>query len=134
MAANKALTLGPVAVTTTNATTIAAPGSTSVVAANATVGSGIPTTNHYMLIRHIRLVNTTVAAITVSLFVGARAAAVAGTEFLGGALSIPANSPYDWYAGSQGLRIEFGATDAALCGGASALGVTFQAEGEIGFA
>jgi hypothetical protein len=88
---------------------------------------GFTMTQCYVILKHIRLVNKTAGAITVSLYVGATGAAAAGTEFLGTALSIAANSAYDWYGL---LRL-----DAAdfLTGSASAnTSITFEAEGEIG--
>jgi hypothetical protein len=84
-------------------------------------------TQPYLLLKHIRIVNTTGSAITVSLFIGATGANAAGTEFLGSALSIAANSAYDWYG--TGLRLD---STNFLTGGASASGCTLEAEGEIG--
>lgn len=126
MAANKLITLGPVALTTTNGTTLFTVGTAPGQAVNvktSTIGTQIT-------IRHLRLVNTSATPTTVSLFVGGAAAAAAGTEFLGSALSIAANSFTEWFGS---LRIATGDTAIALCGGASAANITIEGEGEIGF-
>jgi hypothetical protein len=74
-------------------------------------------------------VNKTGGAVTVSFYIGATGASAAGTEFLGTALSIPANSPYDWYGLLRLDSADF------LTGLASAgTSITFEAEGEIGIA
>lgn len=83
----------------------------------------------YLLITHIRIVNKTNAAVTVSLYIGTTGASAAGTEFLGTALSIPANQPYDWYG-----RLKLSATDFLTGLASAATSATFQAEGEIGIA
>ena len=122
MAANKIIRFGPVAMVTGSTPNLVNPNVTSLAGP-----VGFTMTQPYVIIRHIRLVNKTAGAITVSLYVGATAAAAAGTEFLGTALSIAANSFVDWYGL---LRL-----DAAdfLTGSASAnTSITFEAEGEIG--
>ena len=66
---------------------------------------------------------------TFSLYLGATGANTAGTEVIGTATSVAANSYVDWYGA---LRL-----DAAdfLVGGASAnTSLTIQGEGEIGVA
>ena len=122
MAANKVIRFGPVAMVTGSTPNLVNSAVTSLAGP-----VGFTLTQPYILIRHIRLVNKTAGPITVSLYVGATAASVAGTEFLGTALSIAANSPYDW---NGQLRLD--ATD-FLTGSASAnTSITFEAEGEIG--
>jgi hypothetical protein len=121
MAANKVIRFGPVALTNSAANII-----------NPTITSfsgstGFTVTGLYVIIRHIRLVNKTSGAVTVSMYVGATGGSAAGTEFLGTTLSIAADSAYDWYGM---LRL-----DAAdfLTGLASAnTSITFEAEGEVG--
>ncbi len=79
--------------------------------------------------RHIRIVNKTAGAVTFTLYLGATGANAAGTEVIGNATSVAANSYIDWYGA---LRI-----DAAdfLVGGASAnTSLTIEGEGEIGVA
>lgn len=122
MAANKVIRMGPVAMVTGSTPNLVNPNVTSVAGP-----VGFTMTQPYLIIRHIRLVNKTAGAITVSLYVGATAAASAGTEFLGTALSIAANSSYDWYGM---LRLDVADF---LTGSASAnTSITFEAEGEIG--
>lgn len=122
MAANRSLRVGPVHLTATLTTNILNP-------AAAGSGTGYTPTASYIILRHIRLVNTDSSARTVSLFIGATGADVAGTEFLGSALSIPATSAYDWYG-----QVRLDAAD-FLTGGASVTNVvTFEAEGEVGLA
>ena len=120
MAANKVVRFGPTTITAAaknlvnpNVTSIAGP-------------VGFTMTQPYVLIRHIRILNTTASAITTSLFVGATAGSAAGTEIFGSAISVPANSFLDWYGL---LRL-----DAAdfLTSTASGAGLTFDAEGEVG--
>jgi hypothetical protein len=122
MAANKVIRFGPVAMVTGSTPNLVNPNITSLAGP-----VGFTMTQAYVIIKHIRLVNKTAGAITVSLYVGATAAAAAGTEFLGTSLSIAANSYVDWFGL---LRL-----DAAdfLTGSASAnTSITFEAEGEIG--
>ena len=122
MAANKLFRMGPVAMVTGSTPNIVNPNVTSLAGP-----VGFTMTQPYVIIRHIRLVNKTAGAITVSLYVGATAAAAAGTEFLGTALSVAANSAYDWYGALRLDSADF------LTGSASAnTSITFEAEGEIG--
>jgi hypothetical protein len=122
MAANKIVRFGPVALTATLTTNILNP-------PTLTGGVGIPgtTTNTYFVLRHIRIVNKTSTAATFSLYIGATGGNVAGTEFMGIASSVPANSAVDWYGYMPMDIADF------LVGGASALTtLTLQGEGEIG--
>ena len=104
---NKPVRFGPVAMSATLTTNILNPPATS-----GGVGCGTP--NTYILIRHIRVINKTSGAVSFSLWLGGTGANSAGTEVIGTALSVAANSAYDWYGA---LRL-----DAAdfLVGGASA--------------
>ena len=90
MAANKIQRFGPVALSSVLTTNILNP-------AAAGAGTGYTPTASYIILRHIRIVNKTVGAVTFSLWVGATGANAAGTEVVGTALSIAANSAYDWY-------------------------------------
>ena len=122
MAANKIVRFGPVPLSATLTTNILNPGTT-------TGGVGMPSNsgNLYFLIRHIRIVNKTAGAVTCSFWIGATGANAAGTEFLGNALSVAANSYIDWYGQ---VRLD---TSDFLVGGASAgTSLTFEAEGEVG--
>lgn len=120
MASNKIARFGPIALTNTLTTNLLNP-------ATATGGVNAGSSAQYIVLRHIRVVNKTVGAVTCSFWIGATGANTAGTEFLGIGLSVPANSYIDWYGL---LRL-----DAAdfLVGGASAnTSLAFQAEGELG--
>lgn len=81
-----------------------------------------------IILKHIRIVNKTVGAVTFSLWLGATGANAAGTEVIGQGLSIPANSAYDWFSPGLLMRpADF------LVGGASAgTSLTIEGEGEIG--
>src|SRR4051794_31446929 len=108
MAQNKVFRFGPVALTNTLTTNILNP-------ATATGGTNAGSSSQYIILKHIRIVNKTAGAVTFTLYLGATGANAAGTEFIGTALSVAANTAYDWY--SPGVRL-----DAAdfLVGGASA--------------
>ncbi len=122
MAANKLEIFGPVALTTTLTTNLVAP------AAAGAGGVGYTATADYLILRHVRIVNRSVAAATCSFWKGATGANAAGTEAIANGLSIPAHSYHDWYGA---LRLEGAA--GFLVGGASANdSLTFEAEGEVG--
>lgn len=120
MAANKVERFGPVALTTTMTTNIVSP---------ATVGSatGYTATASYVILRHIRIVNITATAATFSMWVGGSNNNTAGTEAIGIALSVPANSAFDWY----GL-LRLNPAQFLVGGSGTAAALTFQAEGEVG--
>jgi hypothetical protein len=80
----------------------------------------------YLLITHIRLVNTAASGATASLFIGSTATSATAAAFAFNGYSIAANSYVDWYG-----RVRLDAAD-YLTGFASATTVTWQAEGEIG--
>ncbi len=122
MAANKTFRFGPVALSNTTTTNILNP-------PTATGGVGAGTSAQYIILRHIRIVNKTAGAVTFSLWLGATAGNVAGTEVIGTALSIAANSAYDWYGI---LRLD--STDFLVGGASAATSLTIQGEGEIGVA
>jgi len=122
MAQNKVIRFGPVALSNTLTTNII----------NPAVGSlsgpvGFTMTQPYLIMRHIRIVNKTVGPVTFSLWIGATGANAAGTEFLGTALNVPANSSYDWY----GLA-RLDAADFLVGGASAATSLTLEGEGEIG--
>lgn len=122
MAQNKAFRFGPVALTSTLTTNILNP-------PTASGGTNAGSSSQYIILRHIRIVNKTAGAVTFTLYLGATGANTAGTEVIGTALSVAANSAYDWYGA---LRLD--ASD-FLVGGASAnTSLTIQGEGEIGVA
>lgn len=119
---NKVFRFGPVALTNTLTTNILNP-------ATATGGVNAGTSAQYIVLKHIRIVNKTSSAVTFSLWLGLTGANTAGTEVIGQALSVAANTAYDWY----GL-MRLDSTD-FLVGGASAnTSLSIQGEGEIGVA
>lgn len=121
MASNKTLRFGPVAIGSSAANIINPP--------TLTGGTGLSgtNTNTYVVLRHIRIVNKTSSAATVSLYIGATGGSAAGTEFAFNGTSVPANSYVDWY----GLvRLDIADFLTGLASAATTL--TFQAEGEIG--
>lgn len=122
MASNKTFRFGPIALTNTLTTNLLNP-------PTATGGTNGGASPQYILLRHIRVVNKTAGAVTFSLWLGATGANAAGTEVVGQATSVAANSYVDWYGS---LRLD--STD-FLVGGASAnTSLSIQGEGEIGVA
>jgi hypothetical protein len=122
MAANKIIRFGPVALTNTLTTNIINPNVTSLAGP-----VGFTMTQPYVVIRHIRILNKTVAAATFSLYIGATGANAAGTEFIGTALSVAANAAFDWY----GL-VRLDAADFLVGGSGTSVALTIEGEGEIG--
>lgn len=123
MASNKTVILGPVAFATSVATIFSPPTTTG--------GTNVPpvSTNTYYIIRHIRIVNTAASAGTFSLYKNSSAAATAGKEIIGTALSVAANSAFDWYGA---LRLSSDETNNLIVGLASATTMVIQAEAEMG--
>jgi hypothetical protein len=122
MASNKTFRFGPVAMSATLTTNILNCNVTSLAGP-----VGFTMTQPYMIIRHIRVVNKTAGAVTFSLWLGATGGNAAGTEVVGTALSVAANSAYDWYGQMRMDVADF------LVGGASAgTSLTISGEGEIG--
>lgn len=122
MAANKIINIPPVALTNTLTTNILNPAVTSVAGP-----VGMTMTQPYLIIRHIRILNKTGTAATFSLWKGATGANAAGTEIIGTATSVAANSAYDWYGQ---MRID--AADFIVGGSGTTTALTIQFEGEIG--
>lgn len=117
---NSAFRFGPTALTTTTTTNILNPPTT-------TGGVGAGTPNSYIILKHIRIVNKTGGAVTFSLWLGATGANAAGTEVIGQATSVAANSYVDWYGYLKVKVADF------LVGGASAnTSLTIEGEGEMG--
>ena len=120
MAANKNIRIGPVALTTTLTTNILNPQTLT----GGVSAGGTSNTATYILIRHIRIANK-----TASLWIGATGSNTAGTEFMGTAQSVPANSYVDWYG-----MIRLDTADFLVGGAGTTTALTFEAEGEIGVA
>lgn len=119
---NKIFSAGPIALTTTTTANLLNP-------PTAAGGVNGGSSAQYIILRHIRIVNKTGSAATFSLYKGSSGANTAGTEIIGTALSVPANTAYDW----QGmLRLD---SSDYLVGGASAnTTLVINFEGEIGVA
>lgn len=122
MAANKIINIQPVALTTTLTTNILNTNVTSVAGP-----VGFTMTQPYLILRHVRIANKTGAAATFSLWKGATAGNVAGTEVIGTGVSVAANSAYDYYGI---LRLD--SADFLVGGSNTATALTLTAEGEIG--
>ena len=85
-----------------------------------------PAATLFTVIRHIHIANITAGAVTFTLYVGATGGSAAGTE-LAKAISIPANSAWDYYGNLKMLSTDF------LSGLASAAtSLTIMIEGEQG--
>jgi len=122
MASNKIFRFGPVAMSNTLTTNILNP-------ATASGGVNAGSSAQYIVLRHIRIVNKTAGAVTFSLWLGATGANTAGTEVIGTALSVAANSSYDWYGV---MRLD--AADFLVGGASAATSLSIQGEGEVGVA
>lgn len=119
---NRAFDFGPVALTTTLTTNILNPTVTSLAGP-----VGFTLTQPYIILTHLRIVNKTAAAATVSLWLGATGANAAGTEFAWQGKSVPANDAIDWYG-----RIRIDAAEFLVGGAGTATALSIQGEGEIG--
>ena len=121
MASNKTFMFGPLALTTTLTTNILNPGTT-------TGGvNSYASQNLFIIIRHIRILNKTTSSATFTLYKGATGANTAGTEFIGTAMNVAANSANDYIGIWPFYSADF------LVGGASAnTTLTIEGEGEIG--
>lgn len=122
MAANKTFRFGPVALTTTLTTNLLNPP-----AASGGVNAG--SSGQFITLKHLRITNKTASAATFSLWLGATGANAAGTEVVGQAQSVAANSSYDWYGL---LRLDV--ADFLVGGAGTATALTIMGEGEIGVA
>lgn len=117
-------TFGPVALTNTLTTNILNPAIASL-----TGPVGFTATQPVVKLNRIRIVNKTAGAVTFTLYKGATGANTAGTELIGTALSIAANSGQDYYGPWYFTSADF------LVGGASAnTSLTIEGSGEITFA
>ncbi len=120
MASNKRFRLGPVALTTTLTTNICNP-------PTATGGVNGGSSAQFIVLSHIRIVNKTTSAATFSLWLGATGANAAGTEVIGTATAVAANSAFDWYGS---MRLD--SADFLVGGAGTATALTITGEGEIG--
>jgi len=118
--ADKPFRFGPVALSATLTTNILKG------PVQAAAGTGVPAQDIYMVLRHIRIVNKTAGAVTFSLWLGATGANAAGSEVIGTAQSVAANSSYDWY----GL-LRMDAADYLVGGASAATSLTIEGEGTM---
>lgn len=125
MASNKTIRVGPVALTTTLTTNILNPQTLT----GGVSAGGTSNTATYLILRHIRIANKTASAATFSLWIGATGANTAGTEFMGTAQSVAANSYVDWYG-----MVRLDTADFLVGGSGTATALTLEGEGEIGVA
>lgn len=88
---------------------------------------GYTQTQPYIVLKHVRLVNTTAGAVTATIYKGATGGSAGGTEVMFAGISIPANSYVDWYGQ---MRLDSGDFLTGIAGSASA--IVFNGEGEIG--
>jgi hypothetical protein len=115
---------GPVALTNTLTTNILNPAITSLAGP-----VGFTATQPLIYLTRIRIVNKTAGAVTFTLYKGATGGNAAGTEVIGTATSVAANSSFEWFG-----SLELKSTD-FLVGGASAnTSLTIEGSGEITFA
>jgi len=122
MASNKRFRFGPIALSTTTTTNLLNP-------ATATGGVNAGSSSQFIVLNHIRIVNKTAAAATFTLYLGATGANAAGTEVIGVATPVAANSSFDYYGA---LRLD--AADFLVGGAGTATALTITGEGEVGVA
>jgi hypothetical protein len=92
---------------------------------------GITLTQPVIYIKHLRAVNKTGAAATVSTYIGATGGSAAGTEVAWNAKSVPANDSVDVYFGGQGVRLDSADFLTGLASAAAT--ITVEGEAEVGF-
>ena len=83
MPANKTLRFGPVALAASLTTNIINPAVSSLAGP-----VGFTMTQPYIILKHIRILNKTAGPVSFSLWIGGTGGNVAGTEFIGTALSV----------------------------------------------
>lgn len=125
MASNKMIRVGPVALTNTLTTNILNPQTLT----GGVSAGGTANTATYLILRHIRIANKTGTAATFSLWIGATGGNAAGTEFMGTAQSVAANSYVDWYG-----MVRLDSADFLVGGAGTSTALTLSGEGEIGIA
>jgi len=120
---NMTFRFGPVAMSNTLTTNILNPGTTT----GGVASTSAPYAVLNITLKHIRIVNKTGGAVTFSLWLGATGGNAAGTEVIGIAQSVAANSAYDWFG-----TMRLGTADFLVGGASAATSLTIQGEGEIG--
>jgi hypothetical protein len=122
MASNKTFRFGPVALSAALTTNLLNPP-----AAAGGVNAGA--SPQYIVLKHLRIVNRTGAAVPFWMWLGASGANAAGTEVIAQGQVVAANSAYDWYGL---LRLD--AADFLVGGAGTANALSISGEGEIGVA
>lgn len=89
-------------------------------------GVNIDATETYLIVKQVKVVNTTGSAVDLSLYLGGSEASAAGTEVLASELEIAANSIKEFFC-----QMQMGVAD-FLTGEGSAVGLTITITGEIG--
>lgn len=92
-------------------------------------GTGYTPTASYIILRHIRIVNKTAAACTLTMYIGATGGTSAGTEFGAGLISVAANSYFEWYG-----AVRLASTEVLTATCQTVTSLVFTAEGEVGLA
>lgn len=90
---------------------------------------GFTGANPYAILQHIRLLNKTGGAVSVTLYKGATGGSASGTERYFAGVSIPANSYVDWFGKDRYDSADF---LSGVAGSASA--IVIEIDGEIGIA
>lgn len=122
MAANKTINIQPVAIPVAVGNLL----NCAITSLSGPVGLSL--TQPYLIINHMRIINYSGSAISVTLYKGASGGSAAGTQILGG-VSIPANSYIDVYG-----KLRLDSTDFLTGVASAANAAVLQAEGEVGFA
>ncbi|HEY6022261.1 MAG TPA: hypothetical protein VIY48_21105 [Candidatus Paceibacterota bacterium] len=122
MAQNKIINIAPVALTNTLTTNILNCNITSL-----SGPVGMTMTQPYLIITRIAVVNKTTSTATFSLWKGATGANAAGTEVVGQATPVAANSSF-----VLNCRMRMDAADFLVGGAGTATALTIQIEAEIG--
>lgn len=123
--ADKRFMFGPLALTNTLTTNVFNPGTTT----GGVNCTSAPYDKLVAVIEHVRITNKTAGAVTFSLWKGATGANAAGTEFIGTAVSVPANDSKEFFGSWPFYTTDF------LVGGAGAgTSLTIEGEGTLGVA
>lgn len=83
-----------------------------------------PASTIFTVIKHIHIANVTAGAVTFTLYVGATGGSAGGTELFK-AVSVPANSSFDFYTTLKMLSTDF---LSGLAGAATSLTITVEGE------
>jgi hypothetical protein len=122
MAATKKLNIQPLIVSTTVTNLL-----NCLITTLTAGGVGFVGAQPYVLIKHIRAVNTSSNPLTVTLYKGATGASAAGTQFAFPGVTIAANSWSDFYTPDH----RFDSAD-YLTGVASGIGIVLNVAADIG--